>query len=83
MSQITVRGVPEAVERAIRKRAAEENKSINRTVNELLQKALGIEPSQSKRRDLSRFSGAWSPEEAHAFDRAIEPFDVIDDEVWR
>ena len=82
MSQFTIRDVPDAVERAIRRRAAEEHKSINRTVNELLQKALGIEPLSQKRRDFSALSGSWEAEEAAEFERSIAPFEQIDDEVW-
>lgn len=83
MSQITIRDLPDSVERAIRRRAAQEKKSMNKTVGELLQKALGIESSEQKQRDLSAFSGAWNPAEADEFDRQMEPFETIDEEVWR
>jgi plasmid stability protein len=83
MGQITIRGVPEHIERAIRRKAADEHKSINRTVNELLQRALGLESAGQKRRDLSDLSGSWDQEEAEAFENATRIFEEIDKEVWR
>ena len=83
MKQITLRGLPPELEQAIRKRAAEEHKSINRTIRDLLQQALGVESSDDKRRDLSDLAGSWSDEDAQAFERATGIFDEIDEEVWR
>ena len=83
MGQITLRGVPEHIERAIRRKAADEHKSINRTVNELLEHALGLEPTGRKRRDLSELAGSWDKEEAEAFKKATQIFEEIDEDVWR
>ena len=83
MSQITLRGIPERVERAIRRRAAEEHKSINRTIAELLQQALGIDEGTEKQRHLSDLAGTWSQAEAEEFERATAAFEQIDEQIWQ
>jgi plasmid stability protein len=58
MSQITWRHLPDSVEEAIRKRAAQRHISLNRASAELLEQALGL--SEGQRRDLSDLAGTWS-----------------------
>jgi hypothetical protein len=83
MSQITLRDVPEDVKNEIKKIARERNTSMNRVINRLLRESLGMSSSGVKKRDLSEFSAEWSPEEADEFDKAVEVFERIDDEMWK
>ena len=75
--------LPDAVGRELRDRARKTGRSLNRTAIELIEQAKGVRSAGNrKRRDLSRFAGNWSAEEAAAFDRAMVLFEQVDPEVW-
>ena len=79
MSQITLRKIPENVERQIRRIARETNKSINKTIIDLLKKSLGFQDEEYKMRDLSDLAGTWSEEEAREFEENTKGFEQIDE----
>ncbi|MDA3948398.1 MAG: Arc family DNA-binding protein [Spirochaeta sp.] len=83
MSQITIRDLPEEVERAIRERARERHTSLNRVVTDLVEEALGFSQNRAKRRDLSELAGTWSATEADSFDTRVESMRTIDPEIWQ
>ena len=83
MSQITLRKIPENVERQIRRIARETDTSINKTIIDLLKKSLGLRDTENKSRDLSDLSGTWSEEEAREFEENTRMFGHIDEEIWR
>ncbi len=83
MKQITVRNIPEELEKEIRRIARERGISINKTIHELLGEALGIDKSSGKKRDLSEFAGFWDEEEAEEFEKATEVFERVDEELWK
>ena len=79
--QYTIRKVPEAVDRALRKRAREANKSLNDTALEALTLGVGIDGGGEIRyHDLDKLAGTWV--EDPAFDRAVEEMDRIDPGMW-
>ena len=82
IAQMTLRQVPEAVEKGLRLRARKEGHSLNRSAIELLEKALGIRAIDARKRDLSHFAGQWSHEECRTFERNMRVFEKIDAEVW-
>jgi len=75
LKAITLRNLPDAVIRLIRRKAATEAISLNRAVIKLLEERLGAEPAHH---DLDELAGSWSEEEARAFDRALAPQRAID-----
>lgn len=83
MSQITLRNLPESVELAIRKRAAEKHISLNQSASELLQQALGTNANKRSYRNLRDPAGTWNEREADLFDRRVEELRSIDPEVWK
>lgn len=83
MSQITLRNLPESVERAIRKRAKERHISLNQSATELLEQALGTDKERPKYRALRDLAGTWNDTEADAFDQRIEELRSIDPEIWK
>lgn len=83
MDQLTLRNIPEDLEREIRRIAGERRTSINKTVRELLYKSLGIDRSSEKKRDLSDFAGFWDEREAEEFEKATDVFEAIDEELWK
>jgi hypothetical protein len=80
-TQYTVRAIPVRVDRELRKRAERERKSLNALLVQILSEAAGEDRARMRRRDLSKYSGSWidDPE----FDRAMEEFERIDEEMWR
>jgi hypothetical protein len=83
MRQLTLRNIPEDLEKEIRRIARERGTSINKTIHEILSEALGIDRSSGKKRDLSDFVGFWDEEEAKEFEKATEVFEKVDEELWK
>ena len=81
----TLDNIPEHLDRALRKRAAAEHKSLDATIIDLLARGVGVEPSQPsapvKHRDLSDIAGTW--EEDPEFDAILEEQNRIDPEMWK
>ena len=79
--QYTIRGVPSAVDSALRTRARRGGKSLNEAVLEALADGLGLAPQAKKRRDLSDLIGTWKPD--RALQEAIADQDRVDPELWQ
>ncbi len=79
--QYTIRGIPPAVDRTARSRARETHQSLNAVVVTALQRGLGLTETEPEFHDLDDLAGTWvaDPE----FDRAMEMFESIDEELWR
>ena len=80
--QYTIRGIPPAVDRVIRKRAQRNGKSFNATVIEVLTiQTLGSTDIQQAEKDIfARLREANSLD--GDFDRAIKEQSAIDDRLW-
>ena len=85
MKPITLRKLPDALARLIRRRAETEGISLNRAVIAVLQERLGGDrPSAEPRHhELDALAGAWSDTEAQAFDRALAAQRAIEPELWK
>jgi len=85
MKAITIHGIDEEMSRLIRSEAYSQGLSLNKTIKQLLAKALGLTVRSKKRNDFSEFFGVWSKKEAEAFDKALEKSGVerIDEEDWQ
>jgi len=83
MRQLTLRNIPDTLEKEIRRVARDRGTSINKTVRELLQEALGLGTEPEKRRDLSELTGVWNKEEAQEFTEATRVFEEVDEELWK
>jgi hypothetical protein len=58
--------------------------SVNATVILLLRQALGLtRDAQEYDNGLGRLSGTWTKRDQDQFERATEPFEAIEDELWR
>ena len=82
IAQMTLRRIPDAVEKKLRAKSRESGHSINRTTIELLEEALGVKEHEGKKRDLSMFAGQWQEAEYREFERHTAMFDQVDAEVW-
>ena len=79
--QYTIRGIPPAVDEALRKRAKSSGKSLNQAAIDALAEGVGLPETRRKRRDLSDIVGTWV--EDKDFDDAIADQDRIDDDLWK
>lgn len=85
---ITIRDMPEELEKRIEALADEQGTSLAQTVIRLLLRATGLrEPGGGRDRparhhDLDDLAGTWSAEDAAAFDGALAELRRIDPDVW-
>lgn len=79
--QYTIRNVPPAVDRVLRRRAKDGAKSFNQVALEAL--VIGTGQSPVPRRDLSEVIGSLTKKEAAHLDEEIRLQRQIDPELWR
>lgn len=77
--QYTMRGIPPALDAAIRQRARREGKSLNEVTLAAL--ALGFDRGRVVRRDVSDIVGTWKRDAA--LEGALLAQDRVDDELWK
>jgi len=79
--QYTIRGIPEAIDSAVRERAKAEGKSLNEVAVEALADGLGLGEGDVVRRDLSEVAGTWKRDAA--VEAALADQDRVDAELWK
>lgn len=67
----------DALEREKRRRG----RSLNQTVIDLLSQSLGVQVGRSN--GLGRLAGGWDEEDVRDFERAVAPFEQIDEDLWK
>ncbi|TBR16993.1 hypothetical protein EPO15_17955 [bacterium] len=83
MKALTLRHLKPELAREIERKARETGQSLSGAVLALLEQAMGLtKPRRQRHDDLDRFSGAWSADEARAFDEALAGQRRIDPELW-
>jgi hypothetical protein len=83
MSQITLRDLPEPLEREIRKEARRRGSSLNKAIISILEKGLGLQSGIEKKRDLATLAGTWDEAALTEFQNATSDFEKIDNENWQ
>ena len=84
MKSISIHGLDKETEKLLKKRAESEGKSVNKTVKEILEKALGVGPVRKDHRDdFVEFLGIWTKEESRQFRKAIEDMEKVDPGDWK
>jgi hypothetical protein len=76
--QYTVRGIPQEVDRALRKKTAQRKLSLNQVVVEEL---TAVTTGVRKRADFRDITGQWTPDPA--FDEIIASQRQIDPDKWK
>lgn len=76
--QYTIRAVPPAIDRALRRRVKQEDKSFNAVAVEAFARDLELDAKPVEHTDLDSLVGSWH--EDNAFDRAISDFERVDEE---
>lgn len=85
MKAITLRHVPPDIGKTIRRRAREHHISLNKAVINLLEEHLMKDPRRQTElhHDLDDLCGAWTKEEAVAFDKTLMKQRAIDPDLWK
>ena len=79
--QYTIRGIPAAVDSALRDRARVAGKSLNEAAIEALAEGAGVTGARPKRRDLGDITGTWRADKA--LESALAVQDRVDEDLWR
>jgi hypothetical protein len=83
MKTMTIRNVPTELSAALEAERRRRGLSLNRTVLNLMQEALGVSAGRSRSNGLHRLAGCWSEDEFRDFEQAIAPFSEVDEDLWR
>ncbi|MGH7822658.1 MAG: hypothetical protein ACREQ9_23110 [Candidatus Binatia bacterium] len=78
--QYTLRKIPAGLDRALRRRARQEGKSLNDAALEALQRGIGAGVEAVRQRSLRDLAGTWV--EDPEFDSAIADQDQVDPRLW-
>jgi hypothetical protein len=79
--QYTLRGIPPAVDSALRERARAAGKSLNEAAIEALAQGTGLTSGPRRRRELGDIAGTWKAEKA--IEAALAAQDRVDEDLWR
>ena len=79
--QYTIRGIPPAVDDALRRRAREAGTSLNEAVVDTLAEGAGVRGAPQKRRDLGDVAGTWRADKG--FEAVLAEQDRLDEDLWR
>ncbi len=79
--QYTIRGIPPAVDDALRKRARADGKSLNEAAIDALAEGSGAPAAPRKRRALDDIAGTWKAD--RAVESALAAQDLVDEDLWR
>jgi hypothetical protein len=79
--QYTIRGIPAAIDNALRARARAAGKSLNQAAVAALAEGAGVTGGPRKRRDLGDIARTWKADKALA--SALAAQDRVDEDLWR
>jgi len=85
MKSITIHDLDDELDKEIREKAKIQEMSLNKTIKNLLKKALGLKsPAEPNHKDeFMDLFGVWSEEDFKEFTVSIEGFETIDPGDWR
>ncbi len=79
--QYTLRKIPARLDEALRRRAREQNKSLNEVAIDALMRAFGLAGQPVKHRELADIVGTW--QEDPELERAFADQRKVDPELWQ
>lgn len=82
MKTLTIRNVPQRLADALDRERRSRDASLNSTVLALLGRSLGLGVEGPQRNGLAELAGTWTAEQQREFDEAVEPFEVVDKDMW-
>ncbi len=85
MKNITIRGIDDPLDQALRAVADRDAKSVNQLVLDVLKERFGLAKEarhSTRHHDLDRLFGTWGAEEYQAIQGAVEEQRTLDPELW-
>ena len=79
--QYTIRGIPPALDEALREQARASGKSLNEAAVDALAAGSGLTALRSRRRSLGDIAGTWKIEKT--VEAALASQDVVDKDMWK
>ena len=85
MKALTLRGIDEAMDCLLKRRAKELGLSVNATILQMLRQVCGQDKTRRSAEfsDLDAMAGPWTREEQEEFDRNVRAFSEIDKDLWK
>lgn len=83
MSNFNLRGIPPELMLQLKKEALRLNTSVNLLILSMIEKNLGYTYKRVTYHDLDHLAGTWSSNEEKQFKENIQPFEEVDDELWK
>ena len=85
MKSITIHGLEEPLATLLKSKAKSEGLSLNQTIKNLLEEALGIKVNVSgpHRESFQKFCGSWTEEDLKEFDKTQKTFETIEPDQRR
>ena len=84
MSSISIHNLDLSIEQKVKQLAEEKQRSINKTVKEILEARFETPAYKiGNRKRFEKFCGIWSDQEYEAFCEATEDFNKVDEEDWK
>ena len=87
LKQITIRNIPDEIERIVKKEAIVKGLSLNKAFISLLEKATGIRTKGKRKKipyhDLDHLFGVWAKEDETSFNKNLKLQRKIDEELWK
>ena len=84
MRQLTVRGFDDELSNRLKGLAQREGISLNQAALRLLRKGAGLpETSGAIGNSLDHLLGVWTQDEFEKFNKELEVFETIDEELWK
>lgn len=77
--QLTIRGVSEELGRRLEKLSEQQKQSVNATVLQLLERAVGLHA----RRDRFQRYATWTDDDRAEFDAQLRLQRQVDDDLWK
>ena len=85
MKSITIHGIHDKMDKLIRNKANKHGLSLNKTIKNLLEQALGLQrqTNSDHRDDFLDLFGIWKKEDLKQFKQAIRDLEKIDARDWQ
>lgn len=80
--QYTIRGIPDELDKALRVKSQQTEKSLNQMLIDVLRRGAGLhEEGAVEYHDLDDLAGTWVADPI--FDSVVKDMDHVDEELWK
>lgn len=85
MKSITIHNIDENLHKLVQEKAGAEGLSLNKTIQALLEEALGVKPKNLGKHydEFKEFCGIWSEEDGLDFEEQTREFCQVHTEDWK